>query len=414
MPRERIVLVFGGQSPEHDVSLASARAVLLHLNPARYDVLPVYVTRQGGWVFPTRWLGEDNYHSMAQDLMNQLSARRNECGPPAGEPPPPVHPPSADVLQRLRAMNPSVVWILIHGPGGEDGVLQAALEGAGLPYMGSGPEAGALCMDKRRAMDALAAAGLPVPPGCVFLRDGAAWRNFKHPERPLTLDEAAGEMRFLPPWVVKPNRGGSSVGVSLVTNAGDLNEALERAAAFDPFVLVQVCVSGTEVTCGVLEQWSEPAQRLETIALPPTQIIPRHSTFFDYQSKYTAGETMEITPANLDPRTIERIQDAALRAHHTLGCRGFSRTDMIVQDGIPFILETNTIPGMTSTSLLPQGAAAIGLDFPALLEVMLQTALIRAGRRMTAADSAPALDFEPVPAFQAAWLEPAWEAQAIL
>lgn len=233
-------------------------------------------------------------------------------------------------------------------------------------------------MDKRRTLDALAATGLAVPQGCALQHADSKWINIKNPDQALSIDDAMSEVRFLPPWFVKPNCGGSSVGVTIVKTAEELDDALIEAAKVDDLVLIETYISGVEVTCGVLEQWDAEQGRSVATALPPTQIVPRHAAFFDYKSKYTAGETMEITPANLEPEILARIQETALAAHRTLGCRGFSRTDMIVQDGIPFVLELNTIPGMTPTSLFPQGAAAMGLDFPDLLDELIATALISA------------------------------------
>lgn len=375
MTKDRIAVVFGGQSPEHEVSITSARTVLAHMDPSRLDVIPIYVSIEGTWNIPPRPLPEEEYGRALDDLISVVAPVNSNSRYEWRHYPLGVSPTANDI-ERLRDLNVDLVMILIHGQGGEDGSLQARFESEGIAYVGSGPEASVVCMDKRRALEIIADEDLSVPDGCAFRRVGDKWLNAEWGGgRALTLSEAVGQVRIPSPWVVKPNCGGSSVGVTIVKDYDKLEDAILAAAEVDDVILVEACISGIEVTCGVLERWSEKINAFETIALQPTQIVPRHATFFDYEAKYIPGETMEITPANLEHEINERIRNAALVAHKALGCRGFSRTDMIVSNGKPCVLELNTIPGMTPTSLLPQGAAAIGIDFSSLLEVMIQAAL---------------------------------------
>lgn len=236
--------------------------------------------------------------------------------------------------------NFDLVFIAMHGEYGEDGQVQALLEKARIPFTGSGSRASALGMDKIAAAEAFKKAGLLVP--------GA----------PTAL-----------PIVVKPADRGSSVGVSIVRAMADLPEAIANALRYSKRLLVQQFIAGRELTCGILEIKGVPTP------LPPTEIIPVDAPFFDFAAKYTKGGSREITPPNLPAETITEVQRAALAAHRAIGARGMSRTDMILAPtGELFVLEINTIPGMTATSLLPQAAAAAGITFPQLLDHIIAAA----------------------------------------
>ncbi|MFZ5759551.1 MAG: D-alanine--D-alanine ligase family protein [Thermodesulfobacteriota bacterium] len=248
-------------------------------------------------------------------------------------------------------------FILLHGPLGEDGSMQGFLDLLGLPYQGSGVLGSALAMDKNIAKILYRQAGLRV----------AEWRMAARADmgNPAPL---AAALRF--PLVVKPVRQGSSLGMSIAHDEQGLVDGLQKAFAYDEEVMVEEFVRGREVTGGVLGND-------ELQALPLVEIIPGEEyPFFDYTAKYTPGATREICPAELPATITEKAQAAALAAHRALRLRGYSRTDMIVsEDGEVFVIETNTIPGMTPTSLLPQAAAAVGIDFPALLDRLIALAL---------------------------------------
>ncbi|MCB2188300.1 MAG: D-alanine--D-alanine ligase [Deltaproteobacteria bacterium] len=251
--------------------------------------------------------------------------------------------------------------VMLHGRGGEDGSLQGLLDLLGLPYQCAGVLGCALAMDKAMAKDRFRQAGLPVARD-VLLRAHQAGL-------PRSLDGL--EL----PVVVKPVHEGSSVGIRIVRRAEDLRPALEEAFRLDQRVLLEEFLAGVEVTAGVL---GEP----EPQALPLVEILPTEKyTFFDYEAKYTPGATKEICPARLDPATTRQVQELGLAAHQALGLTGYSRTDLIVTANGPKILEVNTIPGMTETSLLPQAAAAMGLDFRELVHALAGIALAR-GRRL--------------------------------
>jgi len=265
--------------------------------------------------------------------------------------------PASDMARlAAEACDLDVVFILLHGRFGEDGTVQGFLDLLGLPYQGSGVLGSALAMDKDVAKTLYRVHGLPV----------SKWRmaepgDATAPERLLT--------DLTLPLVVKPVRQGSSLGMSIAHSPAELGTAIRKAFEYDQEVMVEEYVKGREITVGVIGND-------QLTALPLVEIIPgQDHPFFDYQAKYQAGASKEICPADL-PETISRqAQEYALTAHRALKLRGYTRTDMIVTESGLIVLETNTIPGMTPTSLLPQAAAAAGLPFPALLDRLLELAM---------------------------------------
>jgi D-alanine-D-alanine ligase len=243
--------------------------------------------------------------------------------------------------------------IILHGPFGEDGTVQGLFELLDIPYQGSGVLGSAIAMNKLIAKQLYEKAGLPVPAYQVF-RKGPA------------VDPQACVGALGLPLVVKPVELGSSVGMTIVRAADQLPQALEKAFARDEAVMIEQFVDGVELTAGVMGN-----DDLE--AFPLIEIIPNQGfEFFDYEAKYTPGATSEICPARISDADRDRAQDYAKAAHRALACRGYSRTDMILKDGEVYLLETNTIPGMTATSLLPQAAAKAGYSFGALLDRLIE------------------------------------------
>ncbi|MEJ5358073.1 MAG: D-alanine--D-alanine ligase [Desulfobacterales bacterium] len=246
--------------------------------------------------------------------------------------------------------------ILLHGPFGEDGTIQGMLDLLGVPYQGSGVLGSAVAMNKIAAKRLYREAGIPVPDDIVLKRSDP-------------LDAGAVIARLGMPLVVKPVTGGSSVGVSVVRRREDLSRALSAAFAHDREVMLECFIEGLEITGAVIGN-----DELE--ALPLIEIVPGGGyEFFDYEAKYTAGATEEICPARIDPELASEGMRLAVAAHRALFCRGYSRTDMILRGREIFVLETNTIPGMTATSLLPRAAAAAGIDFGRLLDRLIELSL---------------------------------------
>jgi D-alanine-D-alanine ligase len=261
-------------------------------------------------------------------------------------------------LQRLVADAPKIdaALIILHGPFGEDGTVQGLLDLLDIPYQGSGVLGSAVAMNKLVSKQLYQQVGLPVPSYLAFKRAD-------------TVDPAGISARLGLPVVIKPVQGGSSVGMSIVRSEKDLPGAIQKAFDYDTLVLVEAYIDGIEITGGVLGNNAPEA-------LPLIEIIPDKShEFFDYEAKYTAGVTQEICPARIDAALTEKARTYAVMAHEVLGCRGYSRTDLMLKGRDLFVLETNTIPGMTATSLFPQAAAAAGLPFGQLLDRLIELSL---------------------------------------
>ncbi|XXF76452.1 D-alanine--D-alanine ligase [Myxococcaceae bacterium GXIMD 01537] len=261
-----------------------------------------------------------------------------------------------DLPQRLVAEKVDVAWLAVHGRYGEDGCLQGLLESMFIPYTGSGVLASAMGMDKVVAKQAFLAHGIPTPPYRAFT-DAASARA------------AVDALPFPFPVVVKPSREGSSVGVHICKTREAYLAAVDDAARFAGLLLVEAFIKGREVQGAVLEDE----------ALGVIEVKPAHE-FYDYEAKYKAGSgTQYLFPAPLPPEQYARVNEVCLGAHKSLGCSGASRSDVIVTEGGEvFLLEINTLPGMTATSLLPKIAAGRGIDFPALCERLLLGASLKA------------------------------------
>jgi D-alanine-D-alanine ligase len=351
--RLRVLVMMGGPSSEHVVSLASGRMVAQAMAGAGYSVEALVVERSGQW----RRLPPERLEVQAlrpYDLAEPDDARMA-------------------VAESVReAVAADVVFIALHGTFGEDGTVQGMLETLGMPYTGSGPLASALAMHKHKAKELFTLYGLSVPRGIRL--DALAVRS----------DPAAAAARVVEavglPAIVKPDRGGSSVGAALATDEAALEAALVAASRLDEAVLVEERIVGREVTCAILE---DPSGEPRT--LPLVEIVPRGQAFFDFESKYdTERGAEEIVPARLDPEATAACQEAALTAHRALGCEGFSRVDMFWTEAGPVVLELNTIPGLTPGSLLPKAARAAGIGLDEVCRRLVDAAMRRADRRRTA------------------------------
>ena len=270
-------------------------------------------------------------------------------------------------LQKLMADAPTVdaALIILHGPYGEDGTVQGMLDLLDIPYQGAGVLGSALAMNKLAAKQLYEKAGLRVPSYvCLTRRD------------PIDADDCIKQLGL--PLVIKPVSGGSSIGMSIVKSRDALDGALKKAFEFDRTVMVEAFIKGLEITVGVIGN-----DRLESF--PPIEILPGEGyEFFDYEAKYTAGATQEICPARIDDAMTEKVQHCARVAHDALFLRGYSRTDFILKDGEFYVLETNTIPGMTPTSLLPRAAEAAGMPFSLLLDRLITLSIEDRQHRRTA------------------------------
>lgn len=357
-----MAVVFGGRSSEHAISCMTAAGVLRAIDRDRYDVVPVGVATDGRWV-------------LAADDPAALEAH-GAVLPSVDGSGPGVLVPTSTTDRRLQVLRPGevprtlgdvdVVLPLLHGPFGEDGTLQGLLELGDVPYVGSGVLASATSMDKHYMKVLLAGHGLPVGPYAVITP--REWTT--DPQRALDRLEPLGF-----PLFVKPARAGSSMGITRVTEPAGLRPAIEEARTHDPKVVVEAAVVGRELECGVLQDLDGTPRASEVGEI---EVLSGHD-FYDFEAKYVDEEHVRLScPADVTPEVRARVQDVAVRAFDVMGCEGLARVDVfLTRDGEVVVNEINTMPGFTPHSMYPRMWAASGVDYPALVDRLLQLALNR-------------------------------------
>jgi len=332
-----VVILMGGSSSEREVSLVTGRAVMEAIDTSRF-------------------------RARAVDLRLPLCSSKVPAAPGGCGPAAPGALPEGEASLLLNEIapggaRPDVVFIALHGRYGEDGCVQGMLELLQIPYTGSGVLASALAMDKIATKRLLRSCGLPTP----------RWTSSDGREGIRELDLRVRSTCGYP-CIVKPNREGSTVGASIVRGPEGLEAALREALRYDRFALIEELVSGTEVTVGILQRGDDP------LALPVVEIRPPGG-FYDYRAKYTAGLTEKICPAPLPAAVTEEVHRIALETHRLLGCSGMSRVDLFVTPEGPTVLEVNTIPGLTPTSLLPRAAQAARIPFTEMITMIIESGL---------------------------------------
>lgn len=329
--RIRVAVLMGGRSFEHEVSLKSGQAILKNLGQERYQGFPVLLGKDGLWS-----VDGGAAVSLPQGL-EQLARRAD------------------------------VVFLALHGPNGEDGSMQSVLGLLGIPYTGSDPYASSLAMNKPRAKDVYRQAGLTTPAYIEFRDEGESWEDSEK-----RLSGFAEQWGF--PLVVKTTCLGSSVGVDIAKDSARLGELVRQNMIYSGHVMVEQYIRGVELTAPVL---FDPYRR-ELLSLPLIEIRPQVSQWFDFRAKYEKGGSLEICPAPVSEELTRKVQEIGRKAHQALGCQGMSRTDVLVDaQGTCYAIETNTIPGFTQTSLLPQAAQAYGLSFESVVDYLVQESLQR-------------------------------------
>jgi D-alanine-D-alanine ligase len=309
----RIAVLKGGRSLERQVSLRSGARVEHALQRLGHDVVPI------------------------------------DVGP--------------DLVDRLQDVRPDVAFVALHGRGGEDGTVQELLELVGVPYTASDPSACTRCMDKVIAKHELRAAGLPTPDFYAFSQ--AAFEELGAGKALPAIEE-----RLAFPVVVKPAGQGSALGVKFARSAADVPGAIVAAFSYDTKVLLERYVPGRDLAVSVIDGPDGPE------ALPVVEAIPHEEVFYDFEARYEIGRTTFVCPADIGPDATARAQEVALAAYATLGCSGFARVDLMLDDaGELFVLEANAIPGLTDTSLLPLAAEAAGISFDALIARIVELAV---------------------------------------
>lgn len=306
----RIAVVNGGKSAEADVSRSSARGVIEAL--------------------------KENFSSVTSVELD------------------------SNIVQALADCKPDVVFPILHGPPGEDGTLQGFLEILGYRYVGSDVHSSAFAMDKIVAKDIFRTAGLPVVQQCVVTREADIAISAD------SILKSLGES-----VVVKPACQGSAIGVTLVSNADELHQALQQAFEYDPRLLVEERIMGREITVGVIDTDTG------TRPFPVIEITTPENSWYDFAHRYTQGWSEHLMPADLPDEQTWDLQSCAVAAHQALGCRDLSRADFVVTDDDIYLLEVNTLPGMTPTSLYPDGARGYGMEFPELVKYLVERAANR-------------------------------------
>jgi D-alanine-D-alanine ligase len=334
--RIRVAVLVGGRSSEHEISQASARSVVEALDPARYDVVPLEIARDGRWQLPSGGLRQALSAATAAETL-----------------PVPTDASAPAVIGQV-----DVVFPVLHGPFGEDGTVQGLLELAGVPYVGAGVLASALCMDKDVFKSVMRDHGIPVTRNVTL-------RNGDRPESPFGF-----------PVFVKPARLGSSVGISKAHDEAELADAVRLAFEHDEKVLVEEFVHGIEVECGVLGN-------TEPVASLPGEIVA-HAEWYDYSAKYDEGGMELVIPPRISAEQVARVQELSVRAFVATDCEGMARADCFVrEDGEVLVNELNTIPGFTATSVYAKLFEASGVPYAELVDRLVALALERHQRRAT-------------------------------
>lgn len=319
MPRKNIAVLMGGMSSEHEVSLNTGKNVVKHLDKQKYRIRTITISKNGGWIVNGKKIG---------------------------------------IEQALEGIE--VVFNALHGEYGEDGRIQGLLDCIGIPYTGSGVLASAVGMNKVISRNLFESRGLKIPQAAIVQDASQCLKQ--------------NLARLGKKLVIKPSCLGSSVGIKIIDSRDKkgLKQAISQAREKCNKVIIEEYIPGLEVTCGILDPG--PDDKNKILALPVTEIIPPNGKFFDYKVKYD-GSTQEITPARINKKLSKTIQEQAIKAHRSLECRGYSRVDFILKNKkIPYVLEVNTLPGLTSESLLPKAAKEAGIEFSKLLDIIIRNA----------------------------------------
>ncbi|WP_348622468.1 D-alanine--D-alanine ligase [Paenibacillus polymyxa] len=298
----KIGVIMGGISSEREISLQTGQEMINHLDRSRYEVVPMVIEQR------------------------------------------------ADLIVQVQQAGIDIALLALHGQYGEDGTVQGALETLGIPYTGSGVLASSLCMNKQLSKTLLKGAG-------VYTPAGFCWQGMDD------YDPQVVE-RLGYPVIVKPNTGGSSIGIQLVQNEKELLPAVQEACSLDQAILIEPYYKGTEITCSIVDDE----------VLPIIGISSTRSKWFDYKTKYEVDGAKEVV-IELPPAIEQRVREAALASYRLLQCKVYARVDMILCQDRPYVLEVNTLPGMTANSLLPKSAAAAGITFTQLLDHIIASSL---------------------------------------
>ena len=359
MSKMNIAVFFGSRSCEHDVSIVSALQCMEATKAAGFEVTPVYISRDGLWYTGAPLENIETFREfnpMTKGITRVTLDVTANAGDLWAWP-----PQRAGLFAKVPAplCHIDCVIPVFHGWHGEDGTIQGFLETVGIPYTGSGILASAQAVNKGKAKELYAAAGLNVAASAVIGKGDELDDE--------DLKEISAEIGI--PCVVKPTTEGSSLGMTIVHEYDELRGAIDLALSVDEEAMIEAFIEGTELTVGVIGN-DDPR------ALPVIQIVPTEDEFYNFHAKYAQGGSKHLCPAPLSAEATEAVQELAVAAHSVLGCRGISRSDVMMDaDGACWLLETNTLPGMTGTSLVPDAAKVAGMSFPELCEKIVALGL---------------------------------------
>lgn len=339
MKKINVAILMGGKSPEHEISILSGQQVVNNLNYKKYNVLPVLISKTGSWQLTSK----DNITSLNNPI--KLMGTQKEIKL--------TNKKEINKINSMKDNKVNVIFIAMHGPYGEDGTIQEMLELMNIPYTGSGVLASALGMDKIKFRKIMKVEKIPIPNYIVVTKN-----------QKIKTIKSIGDF----PYFVKPYNQGSSVGASIAKNQKELKKSLDEAFKYSDKVLIDEYIQGRELTCSVIGN-NVP------IALPVLEIVPKRGDFFNYKSKYIEGGSEEFIPNNITKYTIDKVKKLSIKVYKAIGCRGFARVDFLLRNDNLYVLEINSIPGLTQMSLFPRSAKAYGLTYSQLLDKIIKLAL---------------------------------------
>ncbi|MFH1745290.1 MAG: D-alanine--D-alanine ligase family protein [bacterium] len=345
MKKKNIAVIFGGKSGEHEVSISSARGIIKNLDNKKYNIIPVAILKTGEWLT----------HQAAQEyLISDIKSYNGEKKKISWN-------GFSDFVRDSHKID--FVFPITHGSFGEDGKLQGLLDMLGLPYLFSGCLASAVAMDKSKTKIILKNAGVPVLEDVIINK-----------QEEINLNKIIKKLNF--PIVVKPLELGSSVGISIAKTKKDLKTGINKAFQYGERVMLEKFARGKEFTVSVMG-------RKELVALSIIEIIPKISEFYDYKAKYKTGGSKHVCPARISKKIKSELEKYAIKAFREIGCRDLARADFIIEEesGKIYFIEINTIPGMTSTSLAPEAAREVGMDFGNFLDKLINKYEIQTRRK---------------------------------
>ncbi len=360
MKKKNVMVIFGGRSGEHEISLISAASILRSMDKNKYNITTVGITKKGIWKLyegPIDEIENGNWEKIADESREEKGFKNYMSLLPTGG------DRGTVILGEDRAEKIDVIFPVLHGPFGEDGTIQGLFEMMDIPYVGAGVLASSVAMDKAIAKKLLQADGIPQAEYAVIV-----FKQYKEDETNI-IDRIEDSFEY--PIFIKPANMGSSVGITKAYDRGELKKSIELAGKYDRKIVIEETIKGREIECAVLGNDSP-------IASLPAEIIPS-AEFYDYHDKYIAGTTQFVIPAKLSEDATEKIRDMAIKVYKLLDCTGLARVDFFIEEATGRLLlnEVNTMPGFTKISMYPKMMQTIGIEYGDLIDRLIMLAIER-------------------------------------